>query len=162
MKKDIHPEYVECRVTCGCGNSFATRAAVPELNVEVCSNCHPFYTGKQRYVDTAGRVEKFQKKYKWDAKQAVTQAEAARKQKTPARKPPQPKKTKASKVKGADAGKSEPTAAGKSKKEPAEAKAKTAPAEKKDAAPKAEPESAPAGDAPEQPKADKPKESEES
>ena len=162
MKKDIHPEYVECRVTCGCGNSFATRATVPELNVEVCSNCHPFYTGKQRYVDTAGRVEKFQKKYKWDARQAVTQAEAARKKKTPARKPPQPKKTKASKVKGADAGKSEPTAAGKSKKEPAEAKAKTAPAEKKDAAPKAEPESAPAGDAPEQPKADKPKESEES
>ncbi len=63
MKADIHPKYVECKVTCGCGNSFTTRATVPALAVEICSVCHPFYTGKQKFVDTAGRVEKFQKKF---------------------------------------------------------------------------------------------------
>ena len=66
MKADIHPKYVECKVTCGCGNSFTTQATVPELNVEICSACHPFYTGKQKFVDTAGRVEKFQKKFGGD------------------------------------------------------------------------------------------------
>ncbi len=66
MKKKTHPNYVECTVTCGCGNSFVTRATVNELNVEVCSACHPFYTGKQRYVDTAGRIEKFQRKFGGD------------------------------------------------------------------------------------------------
>ena len=94
MKKGIHPEYVECKVTCGCGNSFTTRATVKTLAVEVCSNCHPFYTGQQRFVDTAGRVEKFQKKYQWNAKQAVTAAETQRKKKPPARKPPQAAKPK--------------------------------------------------------------------
>ncbi len=63
MKKSIHPQYVECTVTCGCGNSFKTHATVSELRIEVCSVCHPFYTGKQRYVDSAGRVDKFLKKY---------------------------------------------------------------------------------------------------
>ena len=63
MKKQIHPRYVVCTVTCGCGNSFKTRATVQELRIEVCSVCHPFYTGKQRYVDAAGRVDKFRKKY---------------------------------------------------------------------------------------------------
>jgi large subunit ribosomal protein L31 len=63
VKKGIHPAYVECRVTCGCGNSFLTRSVKPELHVEICSVCHPFYTGKQKFVDTAGRIEKFQKKY---------------------------------------------------------------------------------------------------
>ncbi len=66
MKPKIHPKYVECQVTCGCGNSFTTRGTVDKLNIEICSNCHPFYTGKQRYVDTAGRVEKFQKKFGGD------------------------------------------------------------------------------------------------
>jgi large subunit ribosomal protein L31 len=66
MKDKIHPKYVECKVTCGCGNSFVTRATVPVLNVEICSACHPFYTGKQKYVDTAGRVEKFQRKFGGD------------------------------------------------------------------------------------------------
>ena len=64
MKKDIHPKYVECRVTCACGNSFETRSTVPSLHVDICSACHPFFTGKQKFVDTAGRVEKFQKKFK--------------------------------------------------------------------------------------------------
>jgi len=63
MKKDIHPKYVACTVTCGCGNTFETRATIPELRIEVCSVCHPFYTGKQRFVDAAGRVDKFLKKY---------------------------------------------------------------------------------------------------
>ena len=63
MKKGIHPDYVEAAVKCGCGNTFKTRATVPSINVEICSVCHPFYTGKQKFVDTAGRIEKFQKKY---------------------------------------------------------------------------------------------------
>lgn len=63
MKQKIHPKYIECDVTCGCGNRFVTRATVKGLNVEICSACHPFYTGKQKFVDTAGRIEKFQRKF---------------------------------------------------------------------------------------------------
>ena len=63
MKKDIHPSYVISRVTCSCGNSFTTRSTASELHVELCSQCHPFYTGKQKLVDTGGRVERFQRKY---------------------------------------------------------------------------------------------------
>ena len=65
MKSDIHPEYVEATVTCGCGETFKTRSTKSVINVEICSKCHPFYTGKQKLVDTAGRVEKFQRKYGW-------------------------------------------------------------------------------------------------
>ena len=63
MKNGIHPDYVEATVKCGCGNSFKTRSTLSEIRVEICSACHPFYTGKQKFVDTAGRIEKFQKKY---------------------------------------------------------------------------------------------------
>ncbi|MGQ9673981.1 MAG: 50S ribosomal protein L31 [Candidatus Aminicenantales bacterium] len=63
MKKNIHPEYGECRVTCACGNTFMTRSTKKEIRVEICSQCHPFFTGKQKLVDSAGRVEKFRKKY---------------------------------------------------------------------------------------------------
>jgi large subunit ribosomal protein L31 len=63
MKADIHPKYVECKVTCGCGSTFATRSTQKEIHVEICSACHPFYTGKQKFVDTAGRVEKFMRRY---------------------------------------------------------------------------------------------------
>lgn len=64
MKSGIHPEYVDMNVTCTCGNTFTTRSTLGEdLTVEVCSACHPFYTGKQKIVDTAGRVEKFRQKY---------------------------------------------------------------------------------------------------
>jgi large subunit ribosomal protein L31 len=63
MKAGIHPEYVECSVRCSCGNTFTTRSTVPELRVELCSDCHPFYTGKQKLVDTGGRVERFQRRY---------------------------------------------------------------------------------------------------
>ena len=62
MKTGIHPEYVEAHVRCTCGNEFVTRASKPELHVEVCSNCHPFYTGRQKLIDTGGRVERFQRR----------------------------------------------------------------------------------------------------
>lgn len=63
MKADIHPKYVACTVTCGCGNSFETRATVPEIKVEICSQCHPFYTGAEKIVDSLGRVDRFTKKF---------------------------------------------------------------------------------------------------
>lgn len=64
MKTDIHPKYEAINVTCSCGNKFVTRSTMTkDLHVEVCSECHPFYTGKQKIVDTAGRVEKFRQKY---------------------------------------------------------------------------------------------------
>lgn len=63
MKQGIHPEYVDATVKCACGNTFQTRATRPAINVEICSGCHPFYTGKQKFVDSEGRVERFQKKY---------------------------------------------------------------------------------------------------
>jgi large subunit ribosomal protein L31 len=80
MKAGIHPEYQEINVTCTCGNTFKTRSTIGhDLQVEVCSNCHPFYTGKQKVVDTGGRVDKFRKKY------------AAQAAKAPAPKAPAPK-----------------------------------------------------------------------
>ena len=63
MKKDIHPDYQLATVKCACGNEFQTRSTNPEINVEICSSCHPFFTGKQKLIDSAGRIEKFQKKY---------------------------------------------------------------------------------------------------
>jgi large subunit ribosomal protein L31 len=63
VKTDIHPNYVTARVRCSCGNEFLTRSTKPEIRVEICSNCHPFYTGKQKLVDSGGRVERFQRKF---------------------------------------------------------------------------------------------------
>lgn len=63
MKKGIHPKYEEVKVTCACGNTFVTKSTRPDLTVDICSNCHPFFTGKQKILDTAGRVEKFKRKY---------------------------------------------------------------------------------------------------
>ncbi|MBF8291495.1 MAG: ribosomal protein [Steroidobacteraceae bacterium] len=64
MKTDIHPKYTEITVTCTCGNTFQTRSTLgTKLDIEVCSNCHPFYTGKQKLLDTGGRVDRFRKKY---------------------------------------------------------------------------------------------------
>jgi large subunit ribosomal protein L31 len=63
MKQKIHPKYEECIVTCACGNTFKTRSTKAKLHVEICSACHPFFTGKQKIVDTAGRVEKFRRRY---------------------------------------------------------------------------------------------------
>ena len=62
MKPGIHPEYVEAKVVCGCGNTFTTMSTKPLLRLDVCSACHPFYTGQQRIVDTAGQVERFQRR----------------------------------------------------------------------------------------------------
>ncbi len=63
MKQDIHPEYKESTVTCVCGNVFETRSTTGDIKVEICSKCHPFFTGKQKIMDTAGRIEKFNRKY---------------------------------------------------------------------------------------------------
>lgn len=63
MKQGIHPNYVDCTITCACGNVIKTRSTKPEIHVEVCSRCHPFYTGKQKLVDSGGRVERFNKRF---------------------------------------------------------------------------------------------------
>ncbi|MDF1610791.1 MAG: 50S ribosomal protein L31 [Stygiobacter sp.] len=63
MKKGIHPTYQKCEVTCVCGNHFITRSTVSSIKLEICSNCHPFFTGKQKMVDSTGRVDRFNKKY---------------------------------------------------------------------------------------------------
>ena len=63
MKDGIHPKYQECTVTCGCGNTFKTRSTKPKITVEVCSKCHPFYTGSVKFLDTTGRVDRFKKKF---------------------------------------------------------------------------------------------------
>ena len=63
MKPDIHPEYKPARITCACGNVIETRSTLGDFTVDICSNCHPFFTGKQRLVDTAGRIERFRRKY---------------------------------------------------------------------------------------------------
>lgn len=63
MKQNIHPKYVKAKVTCSCGEVFFTRSTSPEIRIEICSKCHPFYTGKQKFIDAGGRVERFQKKF---------------------------------------------------------------------------------------------------
>ena len=63
MKDKIHPEYVPCTITCSCGATYHTRSTRGTIHVEICSGCHPFFTGQQRFVDTAGRVEKFRRRY---------------------------------------------------------------------------------------------------
>jgi large subunit ribosomal protein L31 len=76
MKKEIHPKYVETTVTCSCGNVVQTRSTLESLRVEICSNCHPFFTGKQKLVDSAGRVERFRKKYGLADAEAKKETEA--------------------------------------------------------------------------------------
>lgn len=63
MKKNIHPKYVECKVTCSCGNTFTTHSTKPELKVDICNECHPFFTGQQKFVDTGGRVQRFESRF---------------------------------------------------------------------------------------------------
>ena len=76
MKTDIHPEYAAATVKCACGNTFETRSTIAEIHTDVCAECHPFYTGKQRLLDTAGRVERFRLKYlaKSEAKPETTES----------------------------------------------------------------------------------------
>jgi large subunit ribosomal protein L31 len=76
MKKDIHPKYEEATVHCSCGNTFTTRSTKPELHVELCSQCHPFYTGKQKLVDSGGRVERFKRRF--DKKDVSEKAETSK------------------------------------------------------------------------------------
>ena len=76
MKEKIHPAYKEATVVCGCGETFKTRSTKEKIVVEICSKCHPFFTGKQKYVDTAGRVEKFQRKYNWGKPKTAVPAAA--------------------------------------------------------------------------------------
>ncbi len=83
MKKGIHPEYFETTVTCGCGNTFTTRSTKKDIRVEICSACHPFYTGQQRLTATAGKAELFRRKYgeyltKPEGKPAAKPAKRAR------------------------------------------------------------------------------------
>ena len=78
MKPGIHPEYMECTVRCSCGNTFKTHSTVPEIRVELCNECHPFYTGQQKFVDTGGRVQRFADKF-GGAAQAALEREAAKK-----------------------------------------------------------------------------------
>lgn len=70
MKAGIHPKFVECVVTCSCGNSFVTRSTKPEMRIDICSNCHPFFTGTQRLVDSQGQVERFNRRLQKKARSA--------------------------------------------------------------------------------------------
>ena len=80
MKADIHPKYIEAEVRCACGNSFKTRSTKPVIVVGICNACHPFYTGQQKFVDTAGRVDKFQQRMvKTQAAQAAMAAASSKK-----------------------------------------------------------------------------------
>ena len=76
MKPEIHPVYATARVTCACGNTFTTRSTLAEIHLDICAACHPFFTGKQKLIDTAGRVERFRRKY---AKVEAAKVEAAKK-----------------------------------------------------------------------------------
>jgi len=79
MKANIHPKwYPEAKVTCACGNTFTTGSTLPEIQVEVCSNCHPFYTGQMKYVDTAGRVDAFKARLSLVKKERISKAEKRR------------------------------------------------------------------------------------
>lgn len=78
MKKDIHPDYMDCTVRCSCGNEFVTRSTKPELRIDICNVCHPFYTGTQKLIDTGGRVQRFADRF-GSASDAVAQSEAAKK-----------------------------------------------------------------------------------
>lgn len=103
MRKDIHPKYEEATVKCVCGNTFTTRSTIKEISVEICSACHPFFTGTQKLVDSAGRIERFMKKYgkdyvaaeeepkaKAEAKPAEKPAKEPKAEATPAEKPAEP------------------------------------------------------------------------
>lgn len=83
MKEGIHPKYVEATVTCACGYTFKTRSTKPEIKLEICSNCHPFFTGKQKLIDTAGRVEKFQKRFVGTEGKTVVKKKTAKKVASP-------------------------------------------------------------------------------
>ena len=84
MKNGIHPKYADAKVSCACGNTFQTRSTVGDITVEICSNCHPFFTGKQKLMDKAGRVERFRRRYAKPGAQADAPASDAPATETPA------------------------------------------------------------------------------
>ena len=77
MKTDTHPSYEIAAVQCSCGNKFTTRSTKKNITVEICSACHPFFTGKMKFIDTTGRMERFQKKYNWDKRKKAEEAPPA-------------------------------------------------------------------------------------
>jgi len=79
MKEGIHPNYQDCTVSCACGYTFKTRSTKPVIKLEICSNCHPFFTGRQKLIDTAGRVEKFNKRFASTEGKTVVKKKAAKK-----------------------------------------------------------------------------------
>jgi large subunit ribosomal protein L31 len=76
MKAKIHPEYVACKVHCACGSDFETRSTREEIRVDICAACHPFFTGRQKFVDAAGRIQRFQDKFKWNAEAALAKSKS--------------------------------------------------------------------------------------
>jgi large subunit ribosomal protein L31 len=116
MKKDIHPKYGKATITCACGNTFETSSTVEKINVEICSACHPFYTGKQKYVDTAGRVDRF-KEMQEKAKKLQASLKGKKKEKKKTAKAKKAKTTKAKAAKKKIEGKkAKKTAKSKAKK----------------------------------------------
>ena len=135
MKQGIHPDYMECTVTCSCGNTFKTRSTKPEIRIEICSACHPFYTGQQKFVDTGGRVQRFSDKF-GAADKLVAEREAARKAKRAAEVAAAEEKRKAEKE--AKAAEKAKRAEEYAKKAAAEAEREAAAAAKAEAAAEAE------------------------
>ena len=135
MKPGIHPEYMECTVRCSCGNTFVTRSTVPEIRVELCNECHPFYTGQQKFVDTGGRVQRFADKF-GGAAQAALEREAAKKaerqkaaEEAAAKKAAEREKKAAEKAKRAEKYAAEAAKKAEEEAAPAEASAEEAAAE---------------------------------
>jgi large subunit ribosomal protein L31 len=93
MKPEIHPEYVEASVTCACGTTFQTRSTKPVIRLEICSGCHPFFSGRQKFVDTAGRVERFQKRFAKTAGETAKKAAPEQPKMAKGQKPALSKKT---------------------------------------------------------------------
>lgn len=120
MKQGIHPEYVDCVVKCSCGNTFTTRSTKPELKIDICNACHPFYTGTQKLIDTGGRVQRFADRF-GAAKDVVAEREAAKKAERAA---------KAAEIEAAKKAEREAKAAAKAKRAEEFAKKAAAEAEK--------------------------------
>lgn len=124
MKKDIHPEYVDCTVTCTCGNTFQTRSTKSEIRVDICNACHPFFTGTQKLIDSGGRVQRFANKF-GSATEAVAAREAEKKAAKAARAAEYAKKAEAEAAKAAEAA-TEEAAEAVAEEAAAEAPAETA------------------------------------
>lgn len=139
MKTDIHPEYVDCTVRCSCGNTFQTRSTKPEIRIDICNECHPFFTGQQKLIDTGGRVQRFTDKF-GGAVQAIEAREAEKKaaRQAAAAEAEAAKKAEREQKAAAKAERAAKFAAEAAKKAEADAAAAEAEAAKADEAPAAE------------------------